>query len=170
MNDKRDDTPDVLKYTLAAFTRGTPEAAWAETAHALFIKVSALGRLPRAGDPGVDARLLSWVKNQRRNKLNHFQRAYLELIPGWTWSPRDDHWDKRFGALQQFHSQHGRSPRIRATDADERSLATWAARQRRAAQEATLPYPRFVRWRALTACRHDCVASDLPSPPGEVAG
>lgn len=142
---------DILGFWRRAFRKGTREAAWVARAAELSATARRLGRLPRAGDPDVEPRTLSWVKNQRRAELHPAQTSALNLIPGWSWSPQDDVWDVHAAHFGQFVQRERRQPRIRATDVDERRLGTWAARQRRAAETGALPYARLVRWRELQA-------------------
>ena len=139
----------VLEFWRRAFVDGTREARWLARASELNRHATALGRMPGTRDAGVSQRLLSWVKNQRRADLHVAQVAALNAISGWTWSPHDDAWDRRADAVGQFLERERRSPRVRAADDDERSLGTWVARQRRAADRGEMPYARLLRWRNL---------------------
>ena len=108
----------------------------------LVAAVGQLGRLPRRGDD-VPRGLVDWVKNQRRrSSLTAEQRARLEELGGWSWEPREDHFDARVDELYVFHRQHGRGPSRVAAAETERSLAEWLRRQERASHAGRLPYAR----------------------------
>jgi ribosomal protein S18 len=104
---------------------------WYRRAAELKRAVEMFGRMPREGDP-VQPGLVSWVKNQRRfPNLSAKQVELLEAIPGWSWDPHADCFDKRVEALADFIASTGRIPRRRSGDANERSLGEWLGRQRR---------------------------------------
>ncbi|WP_201408832.1 DEAD/DEAH box helicase [Mycobacterium paraintracellulare] len=52
-----------------------------------------------------------WVSVQRRtrNKLTAERRARLESLPGWSWDPYADQWEKAFKLLEEYTSEHGTS-------------------------------------------------------------
>lgn len=52
-------------------------------------------------------------------------KEFRDLIHG-----ENKSWDEWFDELNQFTKKHGRLPSIKSTDAKERSLARWAAKQR----------------------------------------
>ena len=63
-------------------------------------------------------KLGSWVIRQRNNKsknlLSQDRIERLEALPGWSWDPFTEQWEKAFEQLQSFVNQHGnaRVPRL----------------------------------------------------------
>jgi len=129
-------------------------ANWCRMATRVLQVAERLGRLPHAND-NMSNTLLYWVIRQRRSvaRLNGFQIAFLELVPGWTWSPFDDEWDRHAEDLAAFLAREHRPPRTRSEDPHERSLARWASRQRLADSRNELPYARSLAFRQLFAPR-----------------
>jgi hypothetical protein len=125
---------------------------WCTMANQLLQRARQLGRMPRPSDD-VPSSLLHWVAYQRRTAGRHngFQVAFLEAVPGWSWSPWDDDWDGREEDLRAFVHLHGRLPRTRSDEPDERHLAKWTARQRQLDAKDELPYARATAFRALVA-------------------
>jgi hypothetical protein len=80
-------------------------------------------------------RLGTWVAKQRGKKdtIEPDRRQRLEALPGWTWDPHSNQWDKGFSHLEQFSSErkgHCRVPNDFTTD-DGYRLGQWVAIQRR---------------------------------------
>ncbi len=129
---------------------------WLRMANRLKQFVDREGRLPartRLGQvsPREEAVLFYWMRSQRRREtqLSAAQFDELNAIPTFSWDPRNDSW---FGALAiasaWIESHGGRMPRRRGGDPQERSVATWLERQRRAALKGTLPYDRVSALKA----------------------
>lgn len=118
-------------------------ANWCAMGGRLLDVATSMGRVPRGADD-VDRKLLHWISYQRRSaaRLNGFQISFLEQVPGWSWAPWDDGWDVRAQELCAFVRGHGREPRTRSSNAHERALAKWFARQRQLAARGQLPYHR----------------------------
>ena len=76
-----------------------------------------------------------WVNKQRAKKdtIEPDRRQRLEALPGWTWDPHSDQWDKGFSHLEQFSERKGhcRVPNDFRTD-DGYRLGVWVAVQRKA--------------------------------------
>ncbi|WP_067687888.1 DEAD/DEAH box helicase [Nocardia jejuensis] len=51
----------------------------------------------------------SWVAVQRQKQqaLTPEQRAQLEKLPGWVWSPHDAKWDSMYELVRQYLEEHG---------------------------------------------------------------
>lgn len=81
-----------------------------------------------------EAQLADWLTYQRRrherNELCLYERKRLEALPGFTWTPHLDHWERRLEEYEHFLRAQRRPPRLRSTDPNERSLADWITRQR----------------------------------------
>lgn len=91
-------------------------------------------RAPAGVISSEESSLHEWVRLQRRSTTrdNHcdYQIQRLNLVPGFSWDPHDEAWQKSFELYQSFITVHGQAPRVRSQDTLERSLAHWAAKQR----------------------------------------
>ena len=88
-------------------------------------------------------RLGSWVTSQRTNEagLEPSRRARLASLPGWTWDPLDNQWEKMFDLLRVYAHREGHS-RVPVSHVEAGSnLGTWAATQRNKPERLT-PYRR----------------------------
>lgn len=112
------------------------------------------GRWPRHGDQqGTDElHLVDWIRSQRRHHRNagHLERGRgecyrcdrLELLPGWSWSPRENQWDESLN-LYRTHVQKTGAPPRHSGDPDEHRLAVWAANLRAQHRQGRLPAHRI---------------------------
>jgi hypothetical protein len=105
--------------------------------------VRTTGRHPRRPSEDADEnRLSEWAHEQRRlyrgqrsEPLRADRREALEEVPGWEWAPRrgpspaQDRWEERRAAVESFYLERGHYPRLVATDAEERQLASWVKNQ-----------------------------------------
>ncbi|MFE2325307.1 helicase associated domain-containing protein [Streptomyces sp. NPDC059385] len=54
------------------------------------------------------------------------QQEELERLPGWSWNPRQEKWDRHLDALRRFAELNGHAnPSRTSEDPGERALATW---------------------------------------------
>lgn len=97
------------------------------------------GRLPRHCEGRTRAfkeegRLADWLSTQRTNqrleRLCFYQQRRLEALPGFRWEPLSEEWHERLNSCAAFLATHGRLPRIRSAEREERSLARWIYAQR----------------------------------------
>lgn len=92
--------------------------------------------------------LRRWAEYQRvrwqRNQMPETERGCLELVPGWSWAPREDRWAERLRDVQDFECQHGSLPKRNQTDRDEDRLADWLQRNATSMRRNQLPYERRV--------------------------
>jgi hypothetical protein len=76
----------------------------------------------------------SWVTTQRmsRDSLTPERQRLLESLPGWSWDPLADQWNKAFKRLKTYALETGaaRPPQNHKT-ADGFSLGTWSNSQRK---------------------------------------
>lgn len=92
-----------------------------------------------------------WVVKQRgdRSVLSSERMVRLESLPGWTWDPRKDAWDKGFKYLEEFWQENGH---CRFTGAYVNKagfrLGGWVAEQR--STRATLSVDRIQRLESLS--------------------
>jgi hypothetical protein len=111
-------------------------------------------RLPRDETPQVERRLADWATYQRTpaTRAQHcdYQRRRLSVIPGFSWSPLDDRWWEAYREYRAFITAHGRAPRYRSEEQDEKRLAAWAAKQRWRHRRSVLPGERSQALSALT--------------------
>ena len=117
-------------------------ASWIRTVHAVDQFVGEHDRVPvrnarapRTADNAKEQALADWLRYQRRPRTRElhcsYQRLRLESIPGFDWAPNDLAWEERAHELGAFIREHGRQPRYRSNDANEKSLAAWEGRQLR---------------------------------------
>lgn len=101
--------------------------------------VAARRRLPTHDDPRHRANtgegeLADWLTYQRRRhdrgELCLYERKRLEALPGFTWAPLLEGWERRLEECDAFLRMHRREPRLRSADPSERGLAEWIKRQR----------------------------------------
>lgn len=142
---------DAVQHYLAAVrprTASKRHRRWIEACQRLEAHVAAYGTLPTLRStehlPGAKE-MVQWIRYQRRNadRLSAYQRARLELLPGFSWSPGEEAW---LSALQnyEFHVRaHRRRPSRRSIDAAEAGLAIWARNQRRLARLGQLSTDRL---------------------------
>lgn len=142
---------DAVQHYLAAVRptlASKRDRRWVETCLLLEEHVAIHGTLPtnRSTEGLPEAvRLVEWIRYQRLNadRLSAYQRARLELLPGFSWSPGEEAW---LTALQnyEFHLRtHRRRPSRRSADVEEARLAVWFRNQRSLARQGRLSSDRL---------------------------
>ncbi|WP_185893880.1 Helicase associated domain protein [Streptomyces sp. WAC05950] len=62
----------------------------------------------------------------RRDRLDALQQHELQRLPGWSWSPQQEKWDRNLCALRRFAELNGHAnPSRTSEDPGEKALATW---------------------------------------------
>lgn len=101
--------------------------------------VASRRRLPTHGGPqrrasAAESELADWLTYQRRrhdrSELCLYERMRLEMLPGFSWTPLLETWERRLEQYDLFLRTRRRKPRFRSADPIERSLVDWIARQR----------------------------------------
>ncbi len=137
------------------WTWDTREAAW-EVGYAdlvAFLEREGHTRIPRKYQDADGYRLGSWVNNLRalyqEGTLEPERRAQLEAVPGWTWAPHHDAWEKGFDKLESFVEREGHA-RVPAQwrEGDFR-LGQWVTVQRSGFHRGTLERERRARLEAV---------------------
>ncbi|WP_280304994.1 DEAD/DEAH box helicase [Nocardia abscessus] len=94
-----------------------------------------------------------WVTIQRRNYLDGSgvpdRESRLRDLPGWSWAPRDDQWEKNFLRMVTFVEEHGHARVTRNDIIDGLNLGTWAQGQRSKYAEGLLSADRVARLQEL---------------------
>lgn len=100
--------------------------------------------MPRPADPD-ERRLADWVRYQRRvfDRLSEDQLRRLASIPGFSFDPRAEAFERRAAAYRAFVERRARPPRRHADEPVERALAVWAAEVREQYRGGRLPYSRL---------------------------
>lgn len=102
----------------------------------------------------VDGQKLGvWVALQRTKynqaKLSADRQRRLEALPGWTWEPHADAWEKAFARLQAYAEQKGDTDVPSSYKDGVYKLGRWVALQRRLFAEASLDAGRRRRLQKL---------------------
>ncbi|PZT86047.1 MAG: hypothetical protein DI630_35510, partial [Gordonia sp. (in: high G+C Gram-positive bacteria)] len=89
-----------------------------------------------------EGELADWLTYQRRRydrgELCLYERQRLEALPGFSWAPLLEGWERRLEECDTFLRMHRRAPRLRSADPSERGLAEWIKRQRARRQAGRL--------------------------------
>ncbi|KAJ3371228.1 hypothetical protein GGF31_003405 [Allomyces arbusculus] len=93
------------------------------------------GRAPSQIAKTKDEKVLGkWVSKHRSDypigKLSQDRVTQLESIPGWTWDPVQESYDKNLAAVRDFMTVHGRAPSTHSKTKDEKVLGKWASTRR----------------------------------------
>lgn len=147
-----------VDFYLADIQRGDSAEShvrrWITMAHELDEFTRSHGRLPLASAARPRPRtpeqqLVDQLAYQRRPSTRaamvEYQRARLEVLPGFQWEPQNDRWEAWLEQHQAFWNREQRPPRRRAPDPQEASIARWVAHQRASERAGTLPAERRAR-------------------------
>jgi hypothetical protein len=79
-----------------------------------------------------DVKLGSWTREQRgrRNDLSKERRDLLESVPGWSWDPYAEAWERAFSAIVKFANREGHARVPRDHREEGIKLGDWVAEQR----------------------------------------
>jgi superfamily II DNA or RNA helicase len=77
-------------------------------------------------------KLGSWVREQRGTQatMSAERRALLESVPGWTWDPYTEAWERGHSVLTRFADQKGHTRLPREHVEDGFKLGAWVSEQR----------------------------------------
>jgi superfamily II DNA or RNA helicase len=107
-------------------------------------------RVPKGRKTDDGFGLGDWVANQRawRSKIPSERQQRLEALPGWTWDPNADAWERGFAHLEAYSKAEGhcRIPQDHETEEGFR-LWVWVTTQR--ANRNEMPLGRRQRLEAL---------------------
>ena len=119
-----------------------------------------------------------WVANtrHRRESLEGYQVRRLEALPGWTWDPFEDRWQRRLAALKTFIARTGHClvpagwQESAVGDLEPQPIGAWVAQQRTAGRENMPPHRRAAlealpgwTWDGYEARRRTAAAAAAPS-------
>ena len=99
-------------------------------------------------------KLGSWVSDQRKNKsknlLSQNRIERLETLPGWSWDPLTEQWEKAFKQLQLYVNLNGYAgvPQEYVIQ-DGFKLGQWVSIQRQNKSQKLLSQDRIERLEAL---------------------
>ncbi len=107
-------------------------------------------------------RLGTWVGTQRgkyaKGALAQPRVQRLQDIPGWSWDPDSDQWDKYFAMLSEYVEEHGHARVPGPYTVDGYPLGQWVAVQRSGFAKQRLPQARIERLQALPDWSWDLIA------------
>lgn len=110
-------------------------------------------RVPASWTEG-DYPLGAWIANcraaYRRGELSPVRQAELLRLPGWTWRPLTDDWDRGIAALRTFANREGH-PRVPQTWKEGQvRLGGWVAARRNEYRRGSLDASRVSELEAIT--------------------
>ncbi|TRW79285.1 helicase [Mycolicibacterium sp. 018/SC-01/001] len=131
---------DNLPIERAARLEALPGWSWAVSVDSWFEKYELVrGFADRKGHSRVPqshkeqgVALGSWIAVQRglRNTMSRERRALLELLPGWSWDPHEDRWQRSYLLVQQFGAREGHT-RVPDRHIEDRvNIGSWVLTQR----------------------------------------
>jgi hypothetical protein len=129
-------------------------ANWEEGMEMLieFVRDQGHCRVPQR-TPFKDYPLGTWVARQRRDyardTLSVDRRHRLEQVPGWTWNPQADSWERAFDLVQNYVREHGNARVPDAYSVNGFRLGSWVGIQRAAYRKGTLAADRKRRLQSL---------------------
>ena len=98
-------------------------------------------------------KMAGWVRFQRRRAdrgvMPVWERELLEQLPGFSWDPLGEQWDRWCGLLNTFLITEGRMPRYRSLSPSEKALAAWVHKQRHLFRAGSLSVERVASLRSL---------------------
>jgi hypothetical protein len=105
----------------------------------------------------------AWVGEQRvrhtAGELPEERRARLEQLPGWSWSPHADSWERHFAALLAFVAREGHARVPTDHVEDGLPLASWVIRHRQDHKAGKVPSERVQRLEQLPGWTWDVLAA-----------
>ena len=136
-------------------------AKWVTAARHLETLVAQLGRFPHETVPGAERASAIWVRYQRRqwDSLCHYQRDWLESIPGFYRDPLGEREDAQVANYTAVVEQINRAPKRTSDNPAEVRAARWATKQRILYRQGKLPKHRvdelselkYWQWTVLRA-------------------
>jgi superfamily II DNA or RNA helicase len=145
----------------------TLDEQWEEVFEHLDLYVQNHGdpKVPRNYITSEGIKLVAWVHTQRYNKaknlLSQDRIKRLEALPGWSWDPLTEQWEKGFKQLQSYVKHHGHS-RVpnNYTAHDGFKLGAWTGNQRRNKSQKILNQDRITQLEALPKWSWDILAEE----------
>lgn len=96
----------------------------------------------------------AWVGEQRdrhrRGVLEPDRTQALESLPGWSWAPHDDVWERHFAALCAFAAEHGHARVPTDHVVGDLQLGSWVIRHRNEHKRGKVPADRAARLAGVT--------------------
>jgi hypothetical protein len=101
-----------------------------------------------------DIKLGTWANGQRakykKGILEQDKIARLESLPGWSWDPLGESWDKSFALLLEFSEEFGHvSVPSELTHYKDRDLSGWLKRQRFSYNKGKLEQKKIAQLESL---------------------
>lgn len=97
-----------------------------------------------------------WVREQRdRGNRRHGdslpaeRQQRLAALPGWSWAPHEDTWERYYAALLRFTAAHGHAAVPTDHEQDGLPLGTWVIRHRNEHKRGLVPAQRVRRLQSL---------------------
>lgn len=136
--------------SLAEWTWDAREDAWQRKLELLrrFQRREGHARVPQRHVEDGE-KLGVWVLEQRNNEqeISAERRALLESVPGWSWNPHSDWWERGYAALSAFVKREGHARVPKEHREGDVGLGSWVTDQR--LNRAKMPDDRRERLAAL---------------------
>ena len=118
---------------LPGWSWGLTEDSWEEKYEAVKMFAARVGhaRVPQNHrEDGLS--IGSWVGVQRdkRDELTPEQRTRLETLPGWSWKPHEDRWQRAYELVRQFGEREGHTRVPDRLVEDGVNIGSWVLTQR----------------------------------------
>ena len=131
------------------------DIGFAETQSAVR-ELGSIQSVPRNHKSESDYRVGQWIQVQRstagRRTLTRAQTRRLESLPGWSWDPREDQWERGYAAAKKWlRANESLPPQDLEVDASGQRLSNWFKVNLKAYRdpESTLSAARRERLAAL---------------------
>lgn len=120
-----------------------------------FMKTKGKTSFNRLSQDQEEVALCSWVLTQRKfyknGTLENSRIQALERLPGWSWKPFEDLWQKNYDKLEKFVLTTGHArPSQRSPAQAEREISLWVINQRRKYRARKLSSMRIVALERLS--------------------
>jgi superfamily II DNA or RNA helicase len=152
---------DVARLeSLPGWTWDTWDSSWDLYFSALTQYTNKFGQAAPPKTLEIDGiQLGAWASSQRarynKGALEQKRISQLESLPGWTWNPSSEAWEKYFRALNEYVTEFGTATPPQSFIASNLKLGTWVNEQRQKFKKGRLEEAKAERLVSLTGWTWD---------------